>query len=109
MANFKAITTTTYGYKDLTLNLLKSIEKNNIDLDIEVFVPDNKSEIFFQEHTKNISKFDEQNIVELNNLLPYGSENFAKVMIQKLKVIHSTLLDNEYVLYIDGDIVIKKT
>ena len=60
MANFKAITTTTYGYKDLTLNLLKSIEKNNIDLDIEVFVPDNKSEIFFQEHTKNISKFDEQ-------------------------------------------------
>ena len=29
-------------------------------------------------------------------------------MIQKLKVIHSTLLENEYVLYIDGDIVIKK-
>ena len=56
MANFKAITTTTYGYKDLTLNLLKSIEKNNIDLDIEVFVPDNKSEIFFKEHTKNINK-----------------------------------------------------
>tara|TARA_A100001035_G_C27778346_1_gene500328 strand:- start:1334 stop:2038 length:705 start_codon:yes stop_codon:yes gene_type:complete len=108
MANFKAITTTTYGYKDLTLNLLKSIEKNNIDLDIEVFVSDNKSEIFFQEHTKNINKFDEQNVLELNNLLPYGSENFAKVMIQKLKVIHSTLLENEYVLYIDGDIVIKK-
>ena len=29
-------------------------------------------------------------------------------MIQKLKVIHSSLLDNDYVLYIDGDIVIKK-
>ena len=33
---------------------------------------------------------------------------FCKSYDTKLKVIHSSLLDNDYVLYIDGDIVIKK-
>ena len=108
MANFKAITTTTFGYKDLTLNLLHSINKNNVNLDVEVFTLDNQSETFFKDHTRYTNKLNEENNLELDMLLPYGSENFAKVMIQKLKVIHSSLLDNDYVLYIDGDIVIKK-
>ena len=108
MASFRAITTTTFGYKDLTLNLLQSIKTNNVNLDIEVFTLDNQSETFFKDHTSNINKLDEDNKLELDSLLPYRSENFAKVMIQKLKVIHSSLIDNDYVLYIDGDIVIKK-
>ena len=29
-------------------------------------------------------------------------------MIQKLKIIHSALLENESVIYMDGDIVVKK-
>ena len=48
MANFKAITTTTFGYKDLTLNLLHSINKNNVNLDVEVFTLDNQSETFLK-------------------------------------------------------------
>ena len=34
--NVQSITFTNYGYLDFTLNLLESIKKNNIDLDLLV-------------------------------------------------------------------------
>ena len=70
MANFKAITTTTFGYKDLTLNLLHSIKKNNVNLDVEVFTLDNQSETFFKDHTSYTNKLNEENNLELDRLLP---------------------------------------
>jgi len=42
--NFEAITFTTFGYKDFTENLLKSIVLNKTDLNLNVYALDKKSE-----------------------------------------------------------------
>ena len=41
--NVQSITFTNYGYLDFTLNLLESIKKNNIDLDLLVYCTDKKA------------------------------------------------------------------
>ena len=75
MANFKAITTTTFGYKDLTLNLLHSINKNNVNLDVEVFTLDNQSETFFKDHTRYTNKLNEENKLEVNSYIKFVTED----------------------------------
>ena len=39
----ESITFTNYGYLDFTLNLLKSIEKNEVDLELSIYCTDIKS------------------------------------------------------------------
>ncbi len=107
-SKFKAITFTTYGYKDLTLNLIKSIKENKINLDLEIFALDNDAGDFFKKHSQQVRTTDNQSMDELSRLLPYGSEKFAEVMMQKLNIIHTSLTENEFILYLDGDIVIKR-
>ena len=41
--SFSAVTFTTAGYTDFTLNLIKSIKKNNVELDLKVFCLDKQS------------------------------------------------------------------
>lgn len=43
--NFEAITFTTFGYKDFTENLLKSIVLNKTDLNLNVYALDKKVKI----------------------------------------------------------------
>ena len=103
------ITFTNYGYLDFTLNLLESIKKNNIDLDLLIYCTDKKSFDF-------LSKFDNKCIL-LNSKLSQskkatswkaGNSVFGELMVSKFESIYDALLKNDYVLYIDGDIVIKE-
>ena len=62
----------------------------------------NNSEYFESEHhdgSNKLLKFD-----------PQGNKDnpFNRIMISKFQIIHSSLIHSDHVLYIDGDIVIKK-
>jgi len=105
----QSITFTNYGYLDFTMNLLESIKKNNIDLDLQVYCTDKKSFDY-------LSKFN-YNCILLNSKLSQskkatewkaGKSKFGEMMVSKFESIYDGLLKNDYVLYIDGDIVIKE-
>ena len=51
--NVQSITFTNYGYLDFTLNLLESIKKNNIDLDLLVYCTDKKSFEYLSKSNNN--------------------------------------------------------
>ena len=101
----KAFALTNKGYKDFTDNLLSSIEINNIQLDIEIGVMDSYSESYYSKagyKTKRLSKEED------SQFLKQDSENFGNYMLNKLSFINSYLHEEKTVIYLDGDIVIKK-
>ena len=99
------ITLSNKGYKSYTKNLIKSIEKNNIDINLKIYVMDNYSLNYFKKLNQNVELLD-----GINNqkFLKQDSEDFGEYMFHKLKIIYNSLLNFEDVVYLDGDIVIKK-
>lgn len=105
-----AITFTSDGYIDLTKNLCASILKNKIDLDLNIFCLDNKSYVTkFSEKSNNINFYENNTFQHLENdeILRQDSEFFGDLMYKKFELIYQSLLVFDYVIYIDGDIVIK--
>ena len=105
----QSITFTNYGYLDFTMNLSESI-KNNIDLELLIYCTDKKSFDY-------LSKFN-YNCILLNSKLSQskraevwkaGNSKFGEMMVSKFESIYDGLLKNDYVIYIDGDIELKKT
>ena len=104
--NFQAITFTTFSYKDYTKNLLSSIDQNNVNLDLKVYVLDRDSEEYFKKiHNNTVFLDSDENFSEF---MDQKDSRFGELMIKKFDCIHRSLLENKNVLYIDGDIVIKK-
>ena len=109
--NIGAITFTSDGYIDLTKNLCASIIKNNVDLNLNIYCLDSKSyETDFGEKSNNINFYDNKNFkhLEKNEIMRQDSEFFGDLMFKKFELIYQSLLVYDYVIYIDGDIVIKK-
>ena len=105
----ESITFTNYGYLDFTLNLLKSIEKNEVDLELSIYCTDIKS--FNELENKGYKAINIISELESsNNKLEWeaGNEDFGLIMIKKFEAIYNSLTENKLVLYIDGDVVIKK-
>tara|TARA_B100001996_G_scaffold133739_2_gene101798 strand:- start:8074 stop:8778 length:705 start_codon:yes stop_codon:yes gene_type:complete len=105
----ESITFTNYGYLDFTLNLLNSIEKNNVDLELSIYCTDIKS--FNELENKGYKAINIISELESsNNKLEWeaGNEDFGLIMIKKFEAIYNSLKENKLVLYIDGDVVIKK-
>ncbi len=103
--NFEAITFTTYGYRDFTENLLKSIISNKVDLDVNVYALDEKSEDYFNKiHNKVTNIYANDNF---EDFMDQKNENFGNLMLKKFECIYDSILKNQYVLYIDSDITIK--
>ncbi len=105
--NFKAVTFTNFGYKEFTHNLISSVNQNNVDLDIEVHTLDDESYDFFKHNHNSVFKLENSNITK--EFLGQKSENFGDMMMKKFQLIFTSLQESDYVLYIDGDIVIKKS
>lgn len=105
--NFRAVTFTNFGYKEFTHNLISSVNQNNVDLDIEVHTLDDESYDFFKHNHNNVFKLENSNITK--EFLGQKSENFGDMMMKKFQLIFTSLQKSDYVLYIDGDIVIKKS
>ena len=101
----KTITLTNKGYIKFTENLINSIKKNNIELDLTIGAMDN----FAFTHFKNLG-FNAQLISEQNQkkFLKQNSSEFGEYMVHKLNMITYFLERHRRVLYVDGDIVIKK-
>ncbi len=104
------ITFTSSGYIDITQNLCNSNTQNNVNYSINIFCLDEESLNYdFGSYTNNIN-FSENEVegLEKNSLLIQNSPNFGDLMFKKFEIIYQSLLEFENVLYIDGDIVIKK-
>tara|TARA_B100000282_G_C31656051_1_gene455329 strand:+ start:86 stop:775 length:690 start_codon:yes stop_codon:yes gene_type:complete len=101
-----SITFTNEGYIDYTYNLLQSIKENKIDLNLKIYTLDKPSHNFFSERHDNVVLFEKNDFPE--TLLKQSDKNFGNLMIVKFNLIYLELLKNDNVLYLDGDIVIKK-
>jgi len=106
--NYAAITYTTNGYVDFTHNLISSIKKNKIDIKLKIFTLDKQSKDYFNEKGIDTLEFTSKYIETQDKMFFQNSDNFGYLMMAKFEIIYQQLLSNDYVLYIDGDIVIKK-
>lgn len=108
--NLNCLTITNSGYQNYTLNLINSILKNKIDLNIEVYCLDKKVYKFFNEYSELVTPVDISNQVneEIVEFKEQKSVDFYKIVYNKFIAINNSLDRFEYTLFIDGDIVIKK-
>lgn len=105
MKETSIITLSNKGYIDYTTNLINSIKTNKVNMDINIHVMDSFSLKYFQKLEQNVFL-----IKGMNNkkFLKQDSADFGIYMLQKLKIIHQSLHEYKNVIYLDGDIVIKK-
>tara|TARA_B100001057_G_C22736907_1_gene906176 strand:- start:208 stop:921 length:714 start_codon:yes stop_codon:yes gene_type:complete len=104
--NYQAITFTNEGYIEYTHNLLASIIKNSVEIDLKIFTLDENSFNYFNKVHKNVELLKDSST--FSNFLDQKSERFGQLMIKKFECIFKSLSSSEKVLYIDGDIVLKK-
>jgi len=109
MQNFQAITFTNSGYLEFTMNLLRSAEVNSVKINIIVYCTDVKSYDYIRKNKYSAILLNPNGEIS-EKLSPWkaGDGEFGKIMISKFEAIHDSLQKNKFVLYIDGDVVIKK-
>ena len=100
-------TFTNFGYIHYTKNLLNSIKHNGVDLDLKVYTLDKNSYDEIKKIHENTVYFKDENF-NVSNFVRQDEYIFAEIMYKKLEIIYKELLQNDYVLYIDGDVVIKQ-
>ena len=101
------VTFTNKGYIKFTENLVKSIIKNNIEINLKIFTLDKDSFDFFNALNCTVEMVDDEEF-NLSNFVRQDEDIFGELMYKKLQVIYQSLIKNDYVLYVDGDITIKK-
>ena len=79
-----SITFTNEGYIT-TNNLLQSINKNDIDLNLKIYTSDKPSANFFRERHDNVELFEKNDFPE--TLLKQSDKNFGNLMIVKFNLI----------------------
>ena len=95
------ITITNSAYKNLTKNMLYSLKKLNMKLNVEVFTLDNGC---YQDFVDLGYKTTSLN-TDLSMASKWKDSNWTDITLSKLKVISSVLERYKYVFLIDGDIV----
>ena len=96
------ITLTNFGYRELTLNLIKSLKKLN--LDIIVYCADQLSYEYFKNYN---SKLIDPNI-NFSNVELFRVGNWGKFVSLKFKIIKENLDNDRTTIFVDGDIVFLK-
>ena len=79
--NYVAITYTTNGYVNFTHNLLCSIEKNNIDIEIKVYALDKKASGYFKTNGIETIDFKSKYIESQDDMFFQNSDNFGYLMM----------------------------
>tara|TARA_B100001250_G_scaffold13960_1_gene12222 strand:- start:40051 stop:40758 length:708 start_codon:yes stop_codon:yes gene_type:complete len=105
--NVECVTFTNQGYVEYTINLINSIIKNKIQINLTVFTVDEESQNYLKNYPVQVKSLKES-FMQTNEFVDFHSKDFGYMMLYKFEMIYKSLLENEYVLYIDGDIVIKK-
>jgi hypothetical protein len=106
------ITMTNNGYKELTLNCLKSLSNISQNINLEVFCLDEESQNYLKPHCEYTNLFSDTVIKDelkhiLSKLTEFEDSNWCNVTFQKLFLISLQLKQNKFVLFTDGDIVFK--
>ena len=103
----KLITLTNDGYIEYTQNLVNSL--NNVGINnIEIFAVGKKSYNHFTKQNIQTNLLSSNFFSNVNKFQEWRSRNFNKLMFIKLSIIYESLLQNEKVLFTDGDIVFLK-
>ena len=103
---FTYLTFTNDGYIHYTKNLLESIKRNNINIDLKIYTLDITSFEFLKKDHDNVVYFQKEDFSD--NLIHQSDKNFGNLMLVKFELIYKELLENENLVYLDGDITIKK-
>ena len=107
-SSIKAVTFTNKGYVEYTHNLLLSIKNNNTQTDLEIFTLDDVSNSYFKDIHDNVTSFKSNFVNSREKIWKQNDSDFGKLMMAKFEIIHESLKKYEKVLYIDGDITIKR-
>jgi hypothetical protein len=101
-------TMTTNGYKYLTLNLLRSIEKTSATWKLLVVACDRQSFQFFRNEGFAVVLYPDARITEEIGISRWGSPTFARYNDMKLKLLHqfANTPTIQRCVYMDGDIVV---
>lgn len=109
MTSLEAITFTDKYYLEYTLNLLASIDKNKSEIQLCIYCSDEESFDYLKKGGHKALLIENKNF---NNYKlqswSAGKNDFGKTMINKFKSIYDALNKSDLVLYLDGDIVVKK-
>jgi len=107
--DIKCVTLTNKGYIEYTDNLIESIKQNNISFNLIIYSLDEFSYKYFSSKgvdTKLVDlSFNEDRI---SNFELQNSPDFYKIVYFKFYCLNELLKSSKYVLFLDGDIVIKK-
>lgn len=106
LTELNCMTFTNKGYVEYTKNLIISSQKNSVNVNIKVYALDQYSYDYFKSFHENVFLYNKEDFQ--NKYLSQSDKNFGNLMIVKFELIYKELLENENVLYIDGDIVFKK-
>lgn len=103
-------TMTTNGYKYLTLNLYKSIERLKVPWQLVVIACDKESYNFFKREVIPVELYTKATSTNEIGIAKWGTPQFQKYNYIKLDILN-TFAKNEKIqncVYIDGDIVVYK-
>ena len=100
------ITFTTGDYVKYTNNLVESMKKCNLLKKLKIYCIDSLAYNFFKvnKHVEAIEFYD----TIKPGIKEYLKEDWNITVFNKIKCIYNELFLNEYILYIDSDIIIKK-
>jgi hypothetical protein len=104
--NISMITFTTGDYINYTRNLIESIKKCGLMKKLKIYCIDEKAFdlLKLNNDVEAIEFYDTIN----PGIKEYLKEDWNITVFNKIKCIYNELLISEYVLYVDGDIIIKK-
>jgi hypothetical protein len=103
-------TMTTNGYKYLTLNLLKSIERLKVPWRLVIVACDKESYLFFRREGYATIQYPNATHTNENAISRWGSPQFQKYNFMKLYCLNAFAKNPavKHCIYIDGDIVVFK-
>ena len=103
-------TMTTNGYKYLTLNLYKSLERLKLSWSLTIIACDKESYNFFKREAIPVLLYPNASSSPETSIARWGSPNFSRYNFMKLKMLDlfAKNVAIQTCIYIDGDIVIYK-
>ena len=108
-ADIKYVTLTNKGYIEYTNNLLNSIKQNKINIDLSVYTLDTISYDYFSNINVETKLIDSSSYnEEFSEFELQNSSDFYKIVYFKFFCLNDLLKSSKFVLFLDGDIVIKK-
>mgnify|MGYP005653876337 FL=1 len=86
----EVITFTTFGYKHYTENLLASVKKNDVNLDIKVYALDVESYNHFKKSHNNVVEMSTKN--DISPYMKQTDDKFGELMLKKFECIYLSLI-----------------